>query len=279
MRAIPLFLLLALSAGNAFAQTWSGLGPDNNWSTGANWVGGVAPASGNTTQVTFPSGSPRLTPVLDAPWTINQLTVPPVNPGYTFSGQALTFSGTPAQLTQLGLGLPLTFANPIVLAGPLQVGNSGAIDFTGGISGTGPVAFSGLGFSSIAGNNTFTGGLTVGAAHVLQLRGGSMPGPVTVDSGGLLSGGGTIAGAVTAGGLPGGGIAPSPQHGALRTGNLTSSGYVAVTIDGATQASQYSHLDVTGAVVLTDPFLSLYGSFVPTRERSSPSSPTTGRMR
>jgi hypothetical protein len=38
---------------------------------------------------------------------------------------------------------------------------------------------------------------------------------------------------------------------------------VAVTINGAAQGTQYSHLDVTGTVVLSSPNLSLSGSFVP----------------
>jgi len=42
--------------------TWSGLGTNNNWSTGDNWVGGVAPTTAD--QVVF-AGTTRLNPVCD----------------------------------------------------------------------------------------------------------------------------------------------------------------------------------------------------------------------
>ena len=69
-------LLLAL-ANSGLAQTWNGGGANNNWSTGANWSGGVAPANpipgAGTADVIF-SGSTRLTPVIDTPWNIDSLT-------------------------------------------------------------------------------------------------------------------------------------------------------------------------------------------------------------
>ena len=43
------------------AQTWNGLGGDDNWGTGANWVGGVSPVPGTTTDLAF-AGTTRLTP-------------------------------------------------------------------------------------------------------------------------------------------------------------------------------------------------------------------------
>ncbi|MFM8434754.1 MAG: beta strand repeat-containing protein [Planctomycetia bacterium] len=58
---------VTLTAFTAHAQTtytWDGGGSDNNWSTGANWIGGVAPARGSSTFVTF-AGSTRLTPFND----------------------------------------------------------------------------------------------------------------------------------------------------------------------------------------------------------------------
>jgi autotransporter-associated beta strand protein len=45
--------------------TWSGAGPDNNWSDGANWVGGVAPSPGD--HLVFPAGAAQQTNVNDYP--------------------------------------------------------------------------------------------------------------------------------------------------------------------------------------------------------------------
>src|SRR3954464_8522976 len=55
IRRLVLFLLVSCaSAPLAEAQNWSGAGADQNWSTSANWVGGVAPSSGSV--VIFPDG-------------------------------------------------------------------------------------------------------------------------------------------------------------------------------------------------------------------------------
>src|SRR5687768_11106336 len=56
------FLALTLApADAAFAvnRTWEGDASDNNWSTGANWTGGVAPQDGDA--LSFPPGASRLT--------------------------------------------------------------------------------------------------------------------------------------------------------------------------------------------------------------------------
>src|SRR5688500_5046500 len=45
--------------------TWDGGGPDNNWTTPANWAGDVAPAPGD--DLVFPAGAPRLTTINDFP--------------------------------------------------------------------------------------------------------------------------------------------------------------------------------------------------------------------
>src|SRR5688572_10784771 len=89
-------LLILLFVGHAAAQTWSGFGANDNWSTGANWGGGVAPPSSSTTQLDFPLFSSRRTPFVDMPWTVNRMAVAG---NYRLSGQAITFSGANAMLT------------------------------------------------------------------------------------------------------------------------------------------------------------------------------------
>jgi autotransporter-associated beta strand protein len=60
--ALPAQTLL-IRAAKTF--TWSGLGSDNLWTDGANWVGGVAPSPGD--RLVFPSDAAQLTNVNDFP--------------------------------------------------------------------------------------------------------------------------------------------------------------------------------------------------------------------
>jgi len=53
--------LLPLAAHAQTTYTWTGGGSDNDWSTGANWSGSVAPVRGSSTFVTF-GGSTRTSP-------------------------------------------------------------------------------------------------------------------------------------------------------------------------------------------------------------------------
>jgi hypothetical protein len=249
------FIALSLAASPAAAQTWIGGGADNNWSTGANWSGGVAPASGPTTQLVFPSGSARTTPVVDAPWTVNHLDFSIA--GYSLSGQTLTFDGINPGITITGAFI--TVSNPIVLAAPFSVSGSGDfVTFNGPVSGPGSLTAGGLGGTILAGIHTFTGGVNVGSAHAFALA-GSIPGPVTVSSAATFSGSGTVTGAVTVTG--GGGLNLTAP---LSTGPLTvgAGSFVTLTISG-TAAGQFGTVSVAGAVDITGASLNLSGPYVP----------------
>jgi len=50
---------IALAAYNASAQTWTGAGSNNAWSTGSNWIGSTAPTPSATTDIAF-GGTTRL---------------------------------------------------------------------------------------------------------------------------------------------------------------------------------------------------------------------------
>jgi hypothetical protein len=65
-------MLAALAAAAQFF--WTDAGPNANWSTGANWSGGVAPPSSPSTQLDFGGLLAPLTTFVDAPWTVNRLT-------------------------------------------------------------------------------------------------------------------------------------------------------------------------------------------------------------
>jgi hypothetical protein len=57
----------------AATATWTGGGGDDLWGTGANWQGGSAPVNDGTADIVFDGGT-RLTPSLDANWSVNSVT-------------------------------------------------------------------------------------------------------------------------------------------------------------------------------------------------------------
>ena len=249
IRCALLGVSLVLAALPAAAQTWSGLGGDNNWSTGANWVGGVAPASGATTQLVFPGGTPRFSPVTDAPWTVNSMNI---QVAYTLSGQPITLAGTTPGIQ---VGFRATVANPIVLTGATVFSVAVGLDLTGGISGTGPLTLVAVGGVGMSGTNTYTGGTTI-ASGGFGLS-GSMLGPVTVNGAGssLVGTNGTVNGPVVvdSGGTIGG---------TLATGDLSIAGIMNAVISGPAPG-QYSSIRVTGTTILNNATLNLGGTYVP----------------
>jgi hypothetical protein len=103
-------------AACAHAQTWSGLGTNNNLSTGANWIGGVAPSPiAGTANLTF-AGSTRPGPSLEQSYDVNGVAFN-TTVGFgltrpTGSTNTLTVRGggiTSASQIQ-SIGVPVTFA-------------------------------------------------------------------------------------------------------------------------------------------------------------------------
>ena len=110
--------LVAISAALAavdlaHAQTWSGLGADQNWSTGNNWVGNAAPTSSGA--VAFNDGPfPATTNVLGAVNNIVQSSLTIGSLTYANNGAANDFDTT---LIPAG--------NTLTVAGNIMVGNAG----------------------------------------------------------------------------------------------------------------------------------------------------------
>jgi fibronectin-binding autotransporter adhesin len=76
-------------------QTWNGASSVNsNWSTTANWVGGIAPANATpgTANVHF-AGTSRINPNVDTPWSISTLTFDAGAGAFNIGGSALTIAG------------------------------------------------------------------------------------------------------------------------------------------------------------------------------------------
>lgn len=84
-----------VGAGNVAADTftWTGnspfiIGIANNWGNPLNWQGGLIPVNDGTADVVMPD-TPRDSPNLDQPWSINSLTFQ--GPGnYAVGGDPLT---------------------------------------------------------------------------------------------------------------------------------------------------------------------------------------------
>jgi hypothetical protein len=244
--AIAGWLLLAISGRDALAQTWTGAGADNNWSTGANWSGGVAPVSGATTAVIF-GNSARTSPVVDVPWTVNSITFGTspgsATPAYHLTGQPITLAGASPTITWIAgvIGPPgAIIDNPIVLSTSAAIASVSGINVTGGISGPGSLTLTGFLGPVISGTNTFTGGTTVAGQVALN---GTMLGPVSV-TGGVFGASGTINGPVTVSGA----VFPVLDAGNLTTGNLVLGGTFTIGIRGPTQGTQYGVAHVNGTV-------------------------------
>ncbi len=187
-------------AANLSAQTWEGLGGDNDWSTADNWSTGV-PANDGSADLLF-EDSPRTTSNVDTAWSINKLTFQTVNNAYTLQGGQLTLgaggidNNSRSQIHTINNNLVLgatqtwdlshrtfdstTYFPSLTVNGDLNLGNndltivggSSATDqfgrvvaeFNGNISGTGSITRTQQGRLNLYGDNSFSGGLNITAS-------------------------------------------------------------------------------------------------------------------
>src|SRR5262249_50256582 len=125
---------------------------------------------------------------------------------------------------------------------------SGMLKNVAQINGGGAVSKTGTNTLTLAGNNTFTGSLTVNS-RTLNLTGASTGGgSLTIAPGALLRGGGSHTGPVVLNGT----VSPGSSPGTLSTGPLTLNGggsYVCEVID-ATNApgSGFDSMNITGGI-------------------------------
>ncbi|MEO5676199.1 MAG: autotransporter-associated beta strand repeat-containing protein [Usitatibacter sp.] len=196
---------LALASPDAWAQTWTGA-TDNNWSTATNWVGGVAPASANTTSVLFDIPAVSRTPLVDVAWTVNRLEVRGPPP-YAFSGFNLVFDGASPLLTLQGAGH--SFTNSFGLPSALTVTHTHDVLFSGGIGGA--------------------SGFTKNGPARMTLTGTSLPGgTLTIGSGTLQLGDGVTGPANAPAIVNNGALETNVSPGLLVNGSITGSGSVTV---------------------------------------------------
>ena len=142
---------------------WTGAGSDGNWTTGANWQGGVAPIGNGNSTLVFPSDPSRLTNTDNLPAN-----------GDIFAGINIT-----------GSGYSITLNNSLVLvSGGLSVTNAGADAITAASNGVGIYLVNGESFSTVSGATLtvapsiteLSGALTISGAGNTTL-GGSLAGP------------------------------------------------------------------------------------------------------
>ncbi len=162
--------------------TWDGGGNNNNWSTDANWEGGVAPPSDDaTTRVAF-DGDQRTTPSLNEDFTINALRFNESADAFTLDAagnRELTMDGPVPSIIQMS-------PNDQVINLGIIMGGTTVIDTLGGgtltvngvVSGAGGISKVGEHTLIVTGDNTYSGHTTV-AEGVLNIRHGNALGAVT----------------------------------------------------------------------------------------------------
>ncbi len=228
LQGLPAVCGLAAVLGGAdmaIGQTWDGQGADDNWSTGLNWDGDVAPVNDGTAALIF-SGQTRTTPVADAAWSLASITFDnAATAGFTVTGSDLTFAAGGSVIndsdeiqtiaTHLiadasGLTLTANTAPLTVIAGidlsaapgaTLTIGGSDEVTVSGIITGPGgALVKNDGGVLSLSATNTYSGDTTV-TAGVLDIT-GQVAGNAVVNGGAMIVDG-TIAGnaTVTGGGL------------------------------------------------------------------------------
>jgi hypothetical protein len=277
--AAPTRAIESLEGRTLFAVfVWDGGGNNNNWTTGANWVGDNAPAAGDS--VSFgEAGAARKSNTNDfaagtvfenivftsGGWTIggNPLVLNDditatlatsgtnsVNMDITMSeGETPISSFLPGGATLIVNGNINSQGNTLRLAGVSQTTVNGVI------SGPGVLSKDASGPATLTGDNTYSGGTNVVASSTLTINHtgagtATGTGPTTVS--GDLRGAGRV-GALTV--ASGGDLFPGVGNnstGLLSTGDLSlgAGSRLGLNFNGTTAGTDYDQLAVTGAVTI-----------------------------
>jgi autotransporter-associated beta strand protein len=255
-----------ITPNNVFL-TWNGLGADNNWTTGADWVGGSAPSttSGSTQKVDF-AGTTRLAPVMNGAYSVNALRFDATAGAFNINenSNVLTLDGTVPSIIEQSASAETISGGTVVL------GSNAVVDVSGGgltvssaLSGTGTLTKLSAGTLTLSGNNSGYSGAVGVQAGTLTVSGNSTPlgtGAASVSSGATLnvSGAQTLANPLTLAGTGlGGGGALASSAGAAATSTLSG----AVTLAGSsTITSNTGTLALTGGISGTGTNLTLAGA-------------------
>jgi fibronectin-binding autotransporter adhesin len=254
-------LTVTTGSVRAATVTWNGGGANGNWSTGANWLGGVAPTgTGSGDTLVYGSGTNRLSSTNTvanfqlASGTSLRFTN---SSNYTLTGSSLVLNGNVAQSGSSAA----TIANNIALTGErtFSLTNSGgSINVTGNISGTASTAGinkTGAGTLILSGSNSYVGPTTV-TLGTLVVNGTNTASAVTVTPGATLLGTGRIG--------------ATSVEGTINAGSGTSAGVLQVdslsmlpdstakfTISGTGQGTGYNSIKSPGSIDLGNTNLDL----------------------
>jgi autotransporter-associated beta strand protein len=144
--------------------TWSGLGADGQWTRGANWVGGVAPAPGDS--LVFPEAAERRTNFNDYPdgSIFTSITFNGVSPGfdgYHISGNAVTIgagglidkASDPPYPVYDTIGCNVAATSPDLTVATY---NRAILILTGNVTGSARLVKTGYGGLRLIGGNDYT---------------------------------------------------------------------------------------------------------------------------
>ncbi|CAL7960396.1 putative Filamentous hemagglutinin N-terminal domain-containing protein [Gammaproteobacteria bacterium] len=229
--------------------TWVG-GGANNWSTGANWSGGMAPPSSGADLV-FPTVAPGFLSTNNdfTNYTFKSITIS--GSGYTLAGNSIKIGAD--DITDSSSSGGNTISLPIALTKNLSIVVTNAAEtltISGAISGAHTLTKEGSGVVTLSGINTYTRNTTV-SAGILNAQNasalGTGAGTVSVTSGAALQiqGGITITKALT---LNGTGISDAGALDSVSGANVWSG---AITLGSAARINSDTSgtaLTLTGGI-------------------------------
>ena len=172
----PRFEVLEVRVVPSSTYTWTGGGANNNWSTGTNWQGGVAPTSAST--LVFGSGESQLTNVDD----ISGLSVAEIElaGGYSISGASITLTGSGGVGIDNQTGTNI-FNNPITLGTNLTFTvDAGQLTLGGVITGSQSLTKGGAGTLDLSAANGYNGATTISSGTLQDGVANALPTTTTL---------------------------------------------------------------------------------------------------
>jgi len=163
----------------------------------------------------------------------------------SITGGTLRLASTPA-VAVTGTGHTISSLVALDAAAGFNVAAAGRLGISSAISGSFGLTKTGVGILELTGTSSYTGATSVSAGSLL-VNGWLTDTAVTVQSGGLLGGSGTISGFVNV--LSGGTFSPGNSPGLITTGSLSLDGTTLMEIDGLSPrggVSGYDAVNVTG---------------------------------
>jgi autotransporter-associated beta strand protein len=247
----------AITPNNSFL-TWNGGGGNNNWSTGADWVGGTAPsqAGGSVQKLDF-TGSTRLAPAMNHNYSANAVKFDAAAGAFNISqgGNTLTLDGMVPSIIQQSASSETISGGTVAFSagtnGVVDVSGAGGLTVSSALSGSGNITKLSGGTLALSGNNNGYSGAIAVNGGTLSVSGSNNvlgTGTTTVASGAMLQVNGalTLANAIALSGTGVGGVgALDSTPGAGNTATLSG----LLSLGGATTVNSGS-----GTLVLSGGF-------------------------